>query len=566
MSMRIYIFLLTVCFTFQMRAQQVPDWENPRVVGINKEEYHSTLTLPSGKSSCEEIVSLNGRWKFYWSSDPQSRPSDFYKNNFDVSGWDNISVPGTWQLQGYGKPIYTNWTYPFKKDQPKVTGEPPKHFFSYENRNPVGSYVTTFDVSEDMKDKQLYLHFEGVKSAMYVWINGKKVGYSQNSMAPAEFDITGYVNEGQNRLAVEVYRWSDGSYLEDQDMWRFSGIYRPVELWVRPKIHIKDYSLTTDLADDFSSAGFKAKVWLRNLSDSKSGKLSLEVLLKGKNRNEERFVKRLITPVKNFPATSAGCYTLSSVVENPKLWSAEKPNLYDVEIRLYDGKKVVEEFQSHIGIWKCEIDGNVFKFNGQPVKLKGVNRHEHHPRTGRLVDRETMEKDLRLMKQANINMIRTAHYPNSPLFYELCDRYGFYVMDEANQESHDYGLGNKILGDNPEWTLAHVDRALALVQRDKNHPCVVFWSLGNEGGAGRNMQAMADTIQAIDASRIIFSDTDLSVSAFNDPSYYTPGKFKEYAREKRDKPIFMREYAHAMGNSVGNLQEYWDVIEANDHV
>ena len=566
MSMRIYIFLLTVCFTFQMRAQQVPDWENPRVVGINKEEYHSTLTLPSGKSSCEEIVSLNGRWKFYWSPDPQSRPSDFYKNNFDVSGWDNISVPGTWQLQGYGKPIYTNWTYPFKKDQPKVTGEPPKHFFSYENRNPVGSYVTTFDVSEDMKDKQLYLHFEGVKSAMYVWINGKKVGYSQNSMAPAEFDITGYVNEGQNRLAVEVYRWSDGSYLEDQDMWRFSGIYRPVELWVRPKIHIKDYSLTTDLADDFSSAGFKAKVWLRNLSDSKSGKLSLEVLLKGKNRNEERFVKRLITPVKNLPATSAGCYTLSSVVENPKLWSAEKPNLYDVEIRLYDGKKVVEEFQSHIGIWKCEIDGNVFKFNGQPVKLKGVNRHEHHPRTGRLVDRETMEKDLRLMKQANINMIRTAHYPNSPLFYELCDRYGFYVMDEANQESHDYGLGNKILGDNPEWTLAHVDRALALVQRDKNHPCVVFWSLGNEGGAGRNMQAMADTIQAIDASRIIFSDTDLSVSAFNDPSYYTPGKFKEYAREKRDKPIFMREYAHAMGNSVGNLQEYWDVIEANDHV
>lgn len=551
MSMRIYIFLLTVCFTFQMRAQQVPDWENPRVVGINKEEYHSTLTLPSGKSSCEEIVSLNGRWKFYWSPDPQSRPSDFYKNNFDVSGWDNISVPGTWQLQGYGKPIYTNWTYPFKKDQPKVTGEPPKHFFSYENRNPVGSYVTTFDVSEDMKDKQLYLHFEGVKSAMYVWINGKKVGYSQNSMAPAEFDITGYVNEGQNRLAVEVYRWSDGSYLEDQDMWRFSGIYRPVELWVRPKIHIKDYSLTTDLADDFSSAGFKAKVWLRNLSDSKSGKLSLEVLLKGKNRNEERFVKRLITPVKNLPATSAGCYTLSSVVENPKLWSAEKPNLYDVEIRLYDGKKVVEEFQSHIGIWKCEIDGNVFKFNGQPVKLKGVNRHEHHPRTGRLVDRETMEKDLRLMKQANINMIRTAHYPNSPLFYELCDRYGFYVMDEANQESHDYGLGNKILGDNPEWTLAHVDRALALVQRDKNHPCVVFWSLGNEGGAGRNMQAMADTIQAIDASRIIFSDTDLSVSAFNDPSYYTPGKFKEYAREKRDKPIFMREYAHAMGNSVG---------------
>ncbi|WP_366926724.1 glycoside hydrolase family 2 TIM barrel-domain containing protein [uncultured Bacteroides sp.] len=566
MKTKYWRLLPVICLAFQAHAQQLPDWENPNVIGINKEEYHATLTLPSGKAACDEIVSLNGTWKFMWSADPEKRPADFYKSDFDVSGWDNIAVPGTWQLQGYGKPIYTNWTYPFKKDQPRVTGEPPKHFFSYENRNPVGSYVTTFDVSEEMKGKRLYLHFEGVKSAMYVWVNGEKVGYSENSMAPAEFDVTRYVNEGQNRLAVEVYRWSDGSYLEDQDMWRFSGIYRPVELWVRPETHIKDYSFATELSDDFSSADFEARIWLRNSSEHKSGKLNLEMILKGKNNRGEKVTKRLTAPVKNLPSSSVECYSLSFVLENPELWSAEKPNLYDIEIRLYNGKQVVEELCSHWGIWKCEIEGNTFKFNGKPIKLKGVNRHEHHPRTGRLVDRETMEKDLKLMKQANINMIRTSHYPNSPLFYELCDRYGFYVMDEANQESHDYGLGNKILGDNPEWMSAHVDRALALVQRDKNHPCVVFWSLGNEGGAGCNMKAMADTIRSIDASRIIFCDTDLSVSAFNDPSYYTPGKLKEYAREKRDKPIFMREYAHAMGNSVGNLQEYWDVIEANAHI
>jgi len=563
-KMETFLILFMLCFPCWGCAQRIFDWENPNVVGHNKEDYHSTLMLPSRKSECKEIMLLNGMWKFMWSPDPQSRPLNFYKRDFDTSGWDDIVVPGPWQLQGYGKPIYTNSTYPFRKDQPKVTGEPPKNFFSYENRNPVGSYVTTFEISEEMRDKQFYLHFEGVKSAMYIWINGNQVGYSQNSMAPAEFDITKYVHSGQNKLAVEVYRWSDGSYLEDQDMWRFSGIFRSVELWVRPKVHIKDYSLTADLSPDFSFARFNAKVWLRNLSKEKLNKLCIEIVLRGENNEGEKVGMELKTLVKNLTPSSTGCYTLSSIVNKPILWSAEKPNLYDVEVRLCDKKQVFEEFRSHLGIWRCEIDGNVLKFNGKKIKLKGVNRHEHHPRMGRFVDRETMEEDLRLMKQANINMIRTSHYPNCPLFYELCDRYGFYVMDEANQESHDYGLGNKILGNNPEWTLAHVDRAVALVQRDKNHPCIISWSLGNEGGAGRNMRAMADTIRAIDPVRIIFSDTDNSVSAFNDPSYYTPDQLKKFAMEKRDKPIFMREYAHAMGNSVGNLQEYWNIIEADE--
>lgn len=367
MKTKCWRLLPVICLAFQVHAQQLPDWENPNVIGINKEEYHATLTLPSGKAACNEIVSLNGTWKFMWSADPEKRPVDFYKSDFDVSGWDNIAVPGTWQLQGYGKPIYTNWTYPFKKDQPRVTGEPPKHFFSYENRNPVGSYVTTFDVSEEMKGKRLYLHFEGVKSAMYVWVNGEKVGYSENSMAPAEFDVTRYVNEGQNRLAVEVYRWSDGSYLEDQDMWRFSGIYRPVELWVRPETHIKDYSFATELSDDFSSADFKARVWLRNSSEHKSGKLNLEMILKGKNRRGEKVTKRLTAPVKNLPSSSVECYSLSFVLENPELWSAENPSLYDIEIRLYDRKQVIEKLCSHWGIWKCEIEGNTFKFMVSPL-------------------------------------------------------------------------------------------------------------------------------------------------------------------------------------------------------
>lgn len=561
-----FCYTLVVLLAIKGYAQESVDWENPNVIGINKEAYHSTLMLPSKKSECKEIVSLDGTWKFKWSPKPEIRPIDFYEVGYDVSGWDNIKVPGNWQMQGFGKPIYTNWTYPFKKDQPMVMGEPPKDYYSYENRNPVGSYITTFQVSPQMKNKRFYIHFEGVKSAMYVWVNGERVGYSQNSMSPAEFDITNYVKQGENRLAVEVYRWSDGSYLEDQDMWRLSGIFRSVELWVRPEVHIQDYMLTTDLSDDFSTAKFNAKVWLRNTSTSKIKNLALEVLLSGEDMSGGKVEKKMSVPVSSLAASSAGTYNLSCLLSDPMLWSAETPYLYEVEIRLRDKKEVIETFQFHLGICKREIQGEVFLVNGKPVKMKGVNRHEHHPRTGRYVDRETMEKDLRLMKQANINMIRTAHYPNIPVFYELCDIYGFYVMDEANQESHGYWLGNTELGDNPIWTTAHVDRAVSLVQRDKNHTSVTFWSLGNEGGKGINLKAMADTVRKLDPSRPVFNDTDRSVSDIYDDSYLHPDKLKEEAERINDRPFFMREYAHAMGNSVGNLVEYWEVIDADESI
>ena len=529
--MRKKIFAFLLLSALYAGAQEVPDWENPIVVGINKEPYHATLTLPSQKADCKEIRSLNGKWRFQWSADPGKRPADFYKNDFNTDTWDTITVPGAWQLQGYGKPIYSNVNYPFQKDAPKVTSEPPAEYYSYGHRNPTGSYVTTFEVTPDMKDKCLYLHFEGVKSAMYVWVNGERVGYSQNSMSPAEFDITEFVKNGTNRLAVEVYRWSDGSYLEDQDMWRLSGILRPVELWVRPRTNIRDYRFSSDLSDDMRSATFGTEIWIRNQTDRKVKDLTVEINLVGKDNRGNKLDKKMVAPVGTIQAFSETSVTLSEMLREPQLWSAEKPHLYDIHIKLRRKNELLESFEYHWGIRKIEIAGDVFKVNGKAVKLKGVNRHDFHPRMGFFVDSRTMERDIRLIKQANINMIRTSHYPHLPLLYELCDKYGIYVMDEANHESHAYGLGNKVLGDNPQWTLAHVDRAVAVVERDKNHPCILFWSLGNEGGSGANLRAMADTIRAHPLAGCTDNDSGNPVQRSGDrvgnhdsPVHIYPGK------------------------------------------
>lgn len=545
-----------------VNAQEVRDWENPQVMGINKEEYHATLTLPTRKSECSEIISLNGKWKFHWVGNPSERPEGFYREDFDASGWDEIAVPGNWQMQGYGIPIYTNWTYPFKKDYPYVMGEPPADYFSYENRNPVGSYITSFEVSPQMKDKAFFLHFEGVKSAMYVWVNGHKVGYSENSMSPAEFNITDYVKPGSNRLAVEVYRWSDSSYIEDQDMWRFSGIFRPVELWVRPQTNIRDYRVEAIPSEDFSSAELNADFVIRNHSSKKVKGLEVEMNVSHKGMT----VKSLVAEAVVLDPLQEKSVNLAAVLDNPVLWSAEKPQLYDVEILLKRRGKVLERFHCHTGVRRVEVKGETLYINGEKVKFKGVNRHEHHPRTGRYMDEATLRKDLELMKQANINMIRTSHYPSMPLFYELCDIYGFYVMSDANNESHDYGIGNRILGNDPLWKDAFVDRAVSLVKRDINHPSILVWSLGNESAGGDNPKAMADTIRSMDPRRLVFYDSDRSVSDLYDDSYLTPERMAQVADRVNDKPFVMREYAHAMGNSLGNLQEYWDIIEARDDI
>ncbi len=561
---RILILLIT---SLSITAQaQTYDWENPAVLGINKLPYHATLQLPSKQKECQEILSLDGQWLFHWSKDPESRPADFYREDYDVSGWDKINVPGNWQLQGFGKPIYVNMQYPFHRDRPRVTGEPNKDWYAYDHRNPVGSYVTFIDVTKEMLTKNLILHFGGVHSAMYVWMNGQKVGYSQNSMSPAEFDVTKYVREGRNKLAVEVYRWSDGSYLECQDMWRLSGIFREVQLWVRPLVHIADYKVEAVPNADFSRAEVTARIAVCNTGKVTAKGFSTRLVIGGKALLDDSLMLVSRGEVAALAPGDTTTVTLTTTIDNPCLWSAEKPNLYSCSIDLLDKNGRTEHFDYHLGVKRVECVGEVLKINGKNVKLRGVNRHDHHPVTGRYVDDATYEKDITLMKQANINFLRTSHYPDREYLYELCDRWGIYVMDEANQESHGYGYANRVMGEDPAWKDAHVDRAVSLVQRDKNHPCVIFWSLGNEGGVGPNLKAMHDAVVALDTIALPFCDTDRSQSSIYDDGYLTPEKLAVEARKVTDRPFMMREYAHAMGNSMGNFQEYWDVIYADSSI
>ena len=562
--MKRIIILLTLLLVIGVRSQesgvraQVHDWENPAVLSIHKLPYHATLQLPSREKECKEIVSLDGQWLFHWSRKPEERPADFYREDYDVNQWDKITVPGNWQTQGFGTPIYTNIEYPFQRNRPSVTSEPPKDWTAYENRNPVGSYVTFVDVTKDMLSKNLILHFGGVHSAMYLWVNGKKVGYSQNSMTPAEFDVTKYLREGKNKLAVEVYRWCDGSYLEDQDMWRLSGIYRPVQLWVRPLVHISDYQVTAEPNADYSKASVKATVSLCNVG--KQTTKGLQVVMKIDGRE-------IADGVQKLTAGDTTMLVLNDVINKPLLWSAEKPYLYPFSIELRDVKgAVIEHFDYHLGVKKVEVVGEVFKINGKNVKLRGVNRHDHHPKTGRYVDDATYKEDVRLMKQANINFLRTSHYPDREYLYELCDRWGIYVMDEANHETHGYGYANEEMGEDLAWQQAHVDRAESLVKRDFNHPCVILWSLGNEGAVGPNIEAMYNKVRELDNTRPPFYDSDRRYSCIWDDSYLYPDDLRKNAQQVTDKPFMMREYAHAMGNSCGNLQEYWDVIYADSSI
>ena len=549
--MKQIVILLASVLSLQAKAQ-VHDWENQAVLGINKLPYHATLQLPSKQKECQEIISLDGQWLFHWSRNPEERPADFYREDYDNSNWDCITVPGNWQTQGYGTPIYTNIEYPFVKNRPSVTSEPPKDWTAYENRNPVGQYVTYMDATKDMLSQNLILHFGGVHSAFYLWINGQKVGYSQNSMSPAEFDVTSYMRKGKNKIAVEVYRWSDGSYLEDQDMWRLSGIFRPVELWVRPLAHISNYQVTAEPNANYTKAEVKAAVSLCNTGKKTAKNLQAVLLLNGHETKGE---------LKQLAAGDTTTLNLGYTLNHPMLWSAEKPNLYPFSIELRDRKgRVIEHFDYHLGVKKVEVIGEVFKINGKNVKLRGVNRHDHHPKTGRYVDDATYEEDIRLMKQANINFLRTSHYPDREYIYELCDRWGIYVMDEANHETHGYGYANEEMGRDLTWQAAHVDRAESLVKRDFNHPCVILWSLGNEGAVGANIEARYNKVKELDNTRQPFYDSDRRYSCIWDDSYLYPDNLKKNAEAVTDKPFMMREYAHAMGNSCGNLQEYWDVI------
>ncbi len=568
---RVFVLLASV---LAITAQaQTHDWENPAVLSINKLPYHATLQLPTKEKECKEIVSLDGQWLFHWSRNPEERPVDFYREDYDVSQWGKITVPGNWQTQGYGTPIYININYPFVRNRPSVTSEPPRDWTAYENRNPVGSYVTFFDVTKEMLNQNLILHFGGVHSAFYLWVNGQKVGYSQNSMSPAEFDVTKYLRAGRNKLAVEVYRWSDGSYLEDQDMWRLSGIFRSVQLWVRPLVHISDYQVTAVTNADYSNFTVNAKIAVCNTGKKSAKNLLVQLQmdcpeLYGINVNPNH---RNITNhrIPKLPAGDTITVELAYHYDTPpRLWTAEKPWLYPFTLQLLGTKdsKNDEAFNYHFGVKKVEVVGEVFKINGKNVKLRGVNRHDHHPKTGRYVDDATYEEDIRLMKQANINFLRTSHYPDREYLYELCDKWGIYVMDEANHETHGYGYANQVMGEDLSFQKAHVDRAEALVKRDFNHPSIILWSLGNEGGVGPNIEAMYNKVKELDTTRPPFYDSDRRYSAIWDDSYLYPDDLRKNAEAVKDKPFMMREYAHAMGNSCGNLKEYWDVIYADSSI
>ncbi len=543
-----------------IQDQEPNDWENPQMISSNKQAPHATMMVYPDKASVINgerklspfYHSLNGQWRFNWVEKPVQRPEDFYRMDFDDSQWDHIDVPSNWQLKGYGIPIYLNHPYPFKKNPP----------FIQHNNNPVGSYRTTFLVPKKWEGRRIFLNFDGVESAFYVWVNGNKVGYSQGSRLPAEFDITHYLEQGENLLAVEVYRWSDGSYLECQDFWRLSGIFRDVYLYSTPSVHIRDFEVKTDLDEDYRDAGLGLTIKLVNFNREATRGVSVEAQLIDTDLDQELW--RGEASVSSIPESYTQLF--QTQIKNPRKWSAEKPALYTLVLALRDSSgRILEYTGCRIGFREVEMQGGQLLVNGQPVLFKGVNRHEHDPLTGHYVTRASMIRDLEIMKRFNINAVRTCHYPDDPLWYELCDEYGIYLIDEANIESHGMGYHPDVtLGNNPEWKKAHLDRIERMVERDKNHPSVVIWSMGNEAGDGVNFVAGSDWIHQRDPSRPVHYERALlrdHVDIYS-PMYMRIEGLKRYASKIQKRPLILCEYAHAMGNSVGNLQDYWDVIEA----
>ncbi|MHA1790148.1 MAG: glycoside hydrolase family 2 protein, partial [Candidatus Helarchaeota archaeon] len=473
------------------------DWENCYVIEKNKEPYHNTLIpykddeiVLRNKTESEFYIKLSGIWKFNWVKKPADRPVNFYKNDYDVSNWNEIKVPSNWQLKGYGIPIYTNIKYPYSVRKWRIPNID-------HNYNPVGSYKREFDIPDSWNGREIFLHFEGVKSAFCVWINGEFVGYSQGSMNPAEFNVTKHANIGKNLISVEVYRWSDGSYLEDQDMWRFSGIFRDVFLFSTPKVHIRDYFIYCDLDEKYEDATLNIRAKIKNYGNKERKDYSIELILLDDQGN---YVQDKILDKKKFsisPGEEKTIY-LKQDIRNPDKWTAETPNLYDLFLKLKDsGGETIEVLHSKYGFRKIEIreDGGIY-INGKSVIFKGVNRHEHDPDEGRAIPFDRILQDIIILKQNNINAVRTSHYPNNPIFYDLCDRYGIYVLDENNLESH--GARRRLPKGKKKWRQAVIDRMVGMVERDKNHPCIFMWSLGNESGNGKNFKLMKEAALAID--------------------------------------------------------------------
>jgi len=557
-----------------MRAAQLPvppEIENEQIVGINKEPYHATLmpyanrieALAASRASSSYARSLNGNWKFHWVPRPEERPADFYKVGFDSSAWKEIPVPSNMEMEGYGTPIYTNFVYPFKSDWPKVMEEPPANYTAFKERNPVGSYLHNFSVPAGWNGRRIFLKFDGVDSAFFVWINGEKVGYSVNSRNQAEFDITKYVKAGQRSLlAVEVYRLSSGSYMEDQDMWRLSGIFRNVTLWSSPQVHVRDFTIVTDLDSAYRDATLKVSAKIKNYSSVAvpARRLEVELAAPGKERIGGA------TASVEVPMLAPGEEHAVSVeipIANPQKWTAETPTLYTALLTLSSKGASEEILSSRVGFRKIEIKDGVFMINGVPVKLKGANRHENWPDTGHYVTEERMIRDLELLKQVNANHVRTSHYSNDPRWYELADQYGIYLVAEANVECHgDYG----VLDHEPRYLKSIVDRNTANVENFKNSPSVVIWSMGNECGGGSSFVTAINTVKKIDPTRPThyepFGGGDKLIADIESHMYTGLADLERAATDpKRTKPFYLCEYAHAMDNSMGSVGDYNDLFD-----
>lgn len=543
------------------------DWENPQVFQINREpartdfipytDIHSVIKDDFSNSPWFQL--LSGTWKFNWAPNPASRPTNFYQNNFNVSNWDDIIVPSNWELKGYGIPIYTNVAYPFPRNPPYIAHAD----------NPVGSYRRNFDIPQSWNGRRVFLYFEAGTAAMYVWVNGKKVGYTQNTKSPSEFDITQFVQSGTNNVSVEVYRWSDGSYLEGQDMWRLSGITRDVYLYSTDQVRIVDFFARPDLDARYQHGSMTIDVDLRNY-EQKARNLNVRATLYDADRKEVAVASTRASLAANEKKT----LVLNQRIRNPKLWSNETPYLYHMVLTLTDERgNVVEHVGAETGFRKVELKNGQLLVNGKRIMIKGVNLHEHHPDMGHYIDDEMMMKDVRLMKELNINAVRFSHYPLNRRWLKLSNKYGLFLVNEANIESHGMGAEFQAWFDRsrhpaylPEWHAAHMDRIISMVERDKNHPSVIIWSMGNECGNGPVFFDAYKWIKERDKTRLVQfeqageqSNTDIVA-----PMYSRIRDMKEYAaREKVDRPYIMCEYSHAMGNSSGNFQHYWDIIRSS---
>lgn len=565
--------------------------EDPAVIGINKlPPRMATLPAPSQEVAAQTsymnsvwVKSLNGEWRFNWVKEPSLRPADFYREDVSKDDWATIPVPSTPERQGYGTPIYSNSVYPFKPEPPYVMKEPDPKYTTYDERNPVSSYFRTFEVPAEWGDKRVILHFAGVSAAAFVWVNGEQVGYSQDSRSPAEFDITDFLREGENSLAVETYKYSDGSYLEDQDYWRMSGIFRDVFLRAVPKVTLWDLYAQPkvdiscrkgDIALHYTTANFTEKE-LKNLS------LEVEMLSPTMERVGEVQSFKLAEIATGFAQSlTLPTFTLGTV----ELWDNENPNQYTACIDLKRGSKVLESYRLPVGFREIRVSGNTMLLNGQKVKIKGMNRIETSPDQGWTISEEEMIADIKLMKQANINFARTAHYPDDPRWYELCDKYGMFVVDEANIESHGLSYNAPVLpADLPEWSDACADRMTRMVTRDRQHPCVIMWSYGNEAGCGSTYMRLREITNTLDPELRIIQYADMNLAADVDSQTYPSIEWLQqhlegksvrkgqakYSRQQHGlypsgKPFLLNEYCHAMGNGLGFLSDYWELYESHD--